>query len=150
MLVAIVDCLVPQELACLVSSLTRDGILCLPAGSSIDVLHDTISTQTAVPIVIHGKDSLHVPYTDCPRLWLCCGPTTDDDIVHATTFWPHDVSDTDLRRREKAMCCAYERVTYVDALVFMADVVAKQCVSSMGVGERAAEIILRHVKKPSY
>lgn len=146
MLTCILDSLVEHELECLVSTLRRDGILCLPTSTPIDVLHDTISKNIDVPIIIYGPDSLHVPYTDCPRLWLCCGPRVQDDIAHATQYFS-PLSNDDLVRRERAMCCDYLRVTHVDALVFMADTVAKQCVHSMGVGGKAAEIILRHVKK---
>ena len=86
MLVAIVDCLVPCELHELVQTLERDNIRCLStdsADSYIDTLHDQIEAHMSEYIVIYGKRSIDLPYDDCPRLWLCCGPVLSHDLVHA-------------------------------------------------------------------
>ena len=145
MLTAIMDCLVQTELAGLVTTLRRDGILCLPADTCIDILHDELGKHVTQPIVIYGAASLSVPYDDCPRLWLACGPSVDHDISHAPQLGT--VTDGDLQRRTDALRADYQSVTYVEALCFMADAVAKQCVHSMGLGEKAADIVLRHVSR---
>ena len=145
MLTAIMDCLVQSELECLIKTLRRDGFLCLSADTWSD---EEISKHLARPIVIYGPDSLHVPYDDCPRLWLCCGPEVDHDITQAPLRGT--VTEDDLARRAAAVRCDYHFVTYVEALCFMADAVAKQNVHSMGMGDKAADIILRHVQKPTF
>jgi hypothetical protein len=148
MLTAIMDCLVQSELECFIKTLRRDGFLCLSADTSIDTLHDDICQHSARPIVIYGPDSLHVPYDDCPRLWLCCGPEVDHDMTQAPLRGA--VTEDDLARRATAVRSDYHFVTYVEAMCIMADAVAKQNVNSMGMGDKAADIILRHVQKPTF
>lgn len=83
-LTAILDCLVSSELDIFIHTLTRDGIRCLSSDTPLETLHDQISTFNDQPIVIYGASSLQVPYDDCPRLWLCCGPEIQYDEQHAT------------------------------------------------------------------
>jgi hypothetical protein len=146
-LTAILDCLVPSELDIFINTLTRDGIRCLSSDTPLETLHEQISTFSDQPIVIYGASSLQVPYDDCPRLWLCCGPEIQYDEQQATCLLvPNDIG-RHLERRERALRCGYKRVTYVDALSFMANVLATRCVDSMNHGKNAADIILRHVPK---
>lgn len=149
MLTAILDCLVQSELECLVAALRRDGIVCLAADTPLDTLHDQLEKHAADPIVVYGPASLDVPYDDCPRLWLGCGP---DPHVHDTeqALLRGPVTDQDMERRAKALRSDYELVSYVEALSFMANAVAKTCVNSMGLGEQAADILLRHARKPTF
>lgn len=147
-LTAILDCLVSSELDIFINTLTRDGIRCLSSDTPLETLHDQLSTFTDQPIVIYGASSLQVPYDDCPRLWLCCGPEIQYDEQHATWLLGNDDEvRSHLERREQAIRCGYKRVTYVDALSFMANVLATRCVDSMNLGNKAADIILRHVPK---
>lgn len=159
-LTAILDCLVSSELDVFINSLKRDGIRCLSSDTPLEILHEQISTFSNEPIVIYGASSLQVPYDDCPRLWLCCGPEIQYDEQQATwILQKNDDNDNDddggggkeirrhLERRERALRCGYKRVTYVDAQSFMANALASRCVDSMNLGKTAADIILRHVPK---
>ena len=154
MLVAIIDCLVSSELDILAKTLQRDGIQCVSSDESLELMHEKMSLYSSQPLVIYGTSSLQVPYDDCPRLWLCCGPEIEYDEQHAAWLLGNDgdASNDDeladhLARREKAIRCGYTLVTYVDALSFMANVLATRCVDSMNLGNKAADIILRHVPK---
>lgn len=155
-LTAIMDCLVASELETLISTLRRDGIRCLSSETPLETLHEEISTYATQPIVIYGKSSLNVPYDDCPRLWLCCGPDNASDEKHATWLLGGESAAADygfaehVERRQKAMRFGYKLISYVDALCFMANVLASQCVDSMKLGNKAAGIILRHVTKTDF
>jgi hypothetical protein len=79
-LVAIIDSLASTELDELVRVLRRDGFVCLSSSLPLEELHDTIGSRSQKPIVIYGDRSMDVPYDDCARIWLSCGPTIDDDV----------------------------------------------------------------------
>lgn len=155
-LTAIVDCLVSSELDQLVQTLERDGIRCLSSDISLETLHDEIRKYASQPIVIYGASSLDVPCDDCPRLWLCCGPELESDIKHATfLLGGKDAAaaagfDQHVSRRDRALRSNCRLVSYVDMMSFMANALAKQCVHSMNIGDKAADIILRHVAKTEY
>ena len=86
---AIVDCLVSCELQELVKTLERDNIRCLDSDvESIDTLHDQIEAHMSEYIVIYGKRAIDLPFDDCARLWLCCGPEKCRDLVHAPRLGP--------------------------------------------------------------
>lgn len=142
------DCLVAAELRCLVKTLEREGVCCLSSEEDLDKLHDAICQQSSQPIVIYGAASMEMPYDDCPRVWLCCGPETSLDIQEATALYGDTPELREgLRRREKAGRLDYRFLTYVDTLSFMANELARRCVQTMNLGEKAANIMLRHVKE---
>lgn len=145
MLIAVVDCLVEAELATLVATLTRDGIVCLPSHTDICRIHETLAQQSLRPIVIYGPESMNIPVDDCPQIWLCCGPEVACDRQEATALY--NVQHAELERKEKAMRCGFRCMAYVDVLCFMANAQATQCVKTMNVQGKAAEIMLRHVKR---
>jgi len=143
MLVAILDCLVSCELQELVKGLEREGIRCLSA-SCIDTLHQDIETYAAQPLVIYGEHSIDLPYDDCPRLWLCCGPEVSHDLVHAPRLGT--VTNTDLERRAKAIRAEYRLLTFVQAQCFFADISGKQRVEKLGLGDKATDILLTRLR----
>jgi hypothetical protein len=157
-LTAIVDCLVSTELDHLIQTFERDGIRCLSSDLSLDALHDDIRKYAAQPIVIYGASSLEVPCDDCPRLWLCCGPEldTEHDVQHATLLLGGTDAaaaaglDQHVLRRDRALRSNCKFVSYIDMMSFIANALAKQCVHSMNIGNKAADIILRHVTKTEY
>ena len=145
MLVAIVDCLVSCELQELVKTLERDNIRCLDSDvESIDTLHDQIEARMSEYIVIYGKRSIDLPHDDCPRLWLCCGPEKCHDLIHAPRLGP--VTEQDIERREKAIRCDYNLVTFVEAQAFFADLIAKKCVQDLNLGDKATDILLTRLR----
>ena len=147
MLAAILDCLVAAELKCLVDTLKREGVSCLSSEEDLDALHEAISQYSAKPIVIYGPSSMNIPYDDCPRVWLCCGPESSLDIQEARAFYGDTPElQEGLRRREKAERLGYRFMTYIDTMSFLANELARQCVKTMNLSEKAADIMLRHVK----
>jgi hypothetical protein len=147
MLIATIDCLVQKELDILVQALHRDGIVCIPSNADICRIHETLGHQSASPIVIYGAESMNIPLDDCPRIWLCCGPTVSHDEAEAIEF--HKVKREAFARKTRAMQCGFQKMTYVDVLCFAANEQAKTCVKTMNLDGRSADILLRHVKKPT-
>lgn len=148
MLIAIIDCLVVAELQTLIDQLTRDGIVCVASNTDICWINDTLAGKSAQPIVIFGDESMHIPVDDCPRIWLCCGPEISTDENEAWAF--HAINDPGiLERKHTAIKSGFRCMTYVDVLCFVANEQAKQCVKNMALDEKAANIVLRHVKKPT-
>ncbi len=145
MLIATIDCLVDTELRMLVQALTRDGIVCLPSDTDICNIHETLGKHRGTPIVIYGRESMDIPLDDCPRIWLCCGPTVSQDEAEAIDF--HKVKEDAFVRKTRAMQCGFRRMTYVDVLCFAANEQAKTCVGTMNLDDKSADIFLRHVKK---
>lgn len=145
MLVAIVDCLVSCELQGLVKTLERDNIRCLDSDvESIGSLHDQIEAHMSDCIVIYGTRCVDLPYDDCARLWLCCGPETSHDLVHAPRLGP--ITEQDLERRARAVRADYRLVTFVEAQAFFADLVAKKCVQDLNLGDKATDILLGRLR----
>jgi hypothetical protein len=147
MLVAIVDCLVPCELQELVKTLERDNIRCLStdaADSCIDLIHDEIESHVADPIVIYGKRGIILPHDDCDRLWLCCGPETSHDLVHAPRLGT--VTEQDLERRARAIRADYRLVTFVEAQAYFAEILAQKCVQGLNLGDKATDILLARLR----
>lgn len=150
MLTAIVDSLLSSELEVLVQALRRDGIRCLPSDTPLEELHGHLSSYANEPIVIYGVTTLEMPYDDCQRLWLCCGPEIQYDEQHASWFLGKPLEEKDVHRKEKAISYGYKLVSHIDALSFMANVLATNCVKSMHLGNKAKDIVLRHVTKQEF
>lgn len=171
-LVAVVDSLIPTELEALVTILRRDGFVCLSSALPLEELHAAVETKQAHPIVIYGDRSMDVPYDDCSRIWLCCGPTADDDMdmAHAAALydWDKSTSFADfaythacvanapsssavfakrLARRQRAQQCDFRFMTFPKALSFMAEAIAPERVQSMGFEDGVRQVVLRHVTK---
>lgn len=173
-LVAIVDSLVSTELEALVTILRRDGFVCLSSALPLEDLHNTVETKRAQPIVIYGDRSMDVPYDDCSRIWLCCGPTADNDVSHAAALHYYLKKDTatsfadfahtfdadavhenapspmfaeHLARRQRAVQCDFHFMTFPRTLSFMAEAIAPERVESMGLEDGVRRIVLRHVTK---
>lgn len=145
MLIAIIDCLAPAELQTLVAHLTRDGIVCLSSDVDICRINRQVSEQSDKPIVIVGPDGLNIPFDDCPRIWLCCGPDVSFDEKEAKArYHVHDPEH--LARKRQAIQCGFRCMSYVDVLSFVANEQAKQCVKNMELDKKAESIVLRHVK----
>ena len=145
MLIAIVDCLVPREIQELVKTLERDNIRCLSADSeSIDTLHDQVEAHPMESLVIYGRRGLDAPFDDCARLWLCCGPETSHDLVHAARLG--EITEEDVERRARAIRTDYRLVTFVEAQAFFAEILAKKCVENLNLGDKATDILLTRLR----
>ena len=147
MLVAMIDCLVEAELRTLISTLKRDGVVCVSSSSDICDIHDTLGQMSLHTIVIYGKQSMNIPFDDCPCIWLCLGPDVSKDAEEATSLYT--LRQQDVHRKEKALQQGFRCMTYVQVLSFMANEQAKKHISNMNVKGKAADIMLRHVRKPT-
>ena len=153
MLVAVLDSLADGEVAALVAVLQRDGFVCLPAGLPIDELHEKLSEHVEDPVVVYGETSVNLPLDDCPRLWVGCGPeggSAEHDAAAAAAMVSADALPAGLERRQLALRLGYQLVSFVEAMAFMANTMAQKRVSTMGLESKAADILLRHVKKRGY
>ncbi len=175
MLVAIVDCIDESELLTLVGILKRDGFTCLSCEHvSIDVIHDTIRDSKDIPVIIYGSRSIDLPYDDCERLWLGCGPQGyeaeyDERVAKMMEAWrasnepslatfgatfdvnKYQESETlanNIRRRSAALRCGFRLCSFVETISFAATFLATQTVNT--ADQNAQDILLRHVHvKPS-
>ena len=150
MLAAVLDSLADGEVAALVAILERDGFVCLSSAMPIDELHDKLSEHVEQPVVVYGEASVNLPLDDCPRLWVGCGPeggSADHDAKAAADLVGLDALPAKLERRALALRLGYQLVSFVDAMAFMANVMAKKRVTAMGLESKAADIVLRHVKR---
>jgi hypothetical protein len=153
MLTAVLDSLADGEVAELVRVLTRDGFVCLSSTLPIDELHQQLSEYVDKPVVVYGEASVNLPLDDCPRLWIGCGPEGGIpacDEQAAARLVPVEALNGHLERRALALRLGYQLVSFVEALSFMANVMAKKRVSAMGLESKAADIVLRHVRRTTY
>lgn len=130
MLIAIIDGLVPSELEALMSSLRLDGFICISTNTDITALNHLIAKHRNKPIVLFGEQSLQMPIDDCPRLWLCCGPEIQRDLDVAVHVVKGPIDPSALERRQQALGLSYQCLTYIDAVCFFANAVAKSKAAS--------------------
>lgn len=177
MLVAIVDCIDETELKTLVTTLERDGFICLSCDQeSIEDIHNNIRNWKSVPVLIYGARSIDLPYDDCERLWLGCGPQgyderKDERFACMLEAWrassdvslaefsanfdmdEHQESETfkeAVRRRDTALRSGFRLSCFVQATSFAATFLATQ---KFNIADSAAQdILLRHanVKKNKF